>query len=296
MADSHHPALHRRDVRLTEDVWREAESARLVERLVALLRESGIPLLRVNIAYSSLHPELVGFANIWQRGTDRVESLPGTRAYVLSPQVYDRSPFRLVNDGKVAGIRRRLERADWLDDLDVLDEMRAEGATDYVVMTFGSQEGGGGSFTSWTTDRPGGFSTPELVAIAEHTRLLSHVLQSLSARETARTLVNTYVGAQAGARILAGDIVRGRSSNLEAAIWLSEIRDFTVLSGRLPADALLVPLNRHFDALGKDIDRELVLSADFAARCREPTCRLGSHRLRGIPGEHAVFAPDSPSP
>ena len=61
--------------------------------------------------------------------------------------------------------------------------------------------------------------------------------------------------------------------------------DFTVI-GRA------VNLASRLNALGKDIDREIVLSADFAALCREPATLVGSHLLRGMPGEYAVYVPD----
>lgn len=244
-----HPAHKRLGLWLDESIWEETDPARVAARVIAMLRDSGIPLLRVNIAVASLHPELVGFAHIWRRANDKIERLAGDRVFLMSPEIYERSPFHLVDETGVTCVRRRLERSDCVYDFDVLTDMRAEGATDYVVIAIGGSATGDGTFTTWTTDRPGGFTTPELVAIAEHIRMLSHVYAIHSARETARNLVNTYVGRRAGARILAGDIVRGRGTSLEAAIWMSDIRDFTMLSEKLPADDLLALLNAHFDAL-----------------------------------------------
>lgn len=401
MSDSQHPDRHpafdRRNIWLEETVLAEDDPARIAETLIDLLRECDLPLLRVNIAVASLHPEIIGFAHIWSRGTNRIESIAGDRDYFLSPEIYGRSPFRLVAESGASGVRRRLERSDCLVDLDVIDELRAEGATDYVVIAIGNQHAGSGTFTSWTTDRPGGFTTPELVAIAEHTRLMAHLLAALASRQTARNLVTTYIGRRAGARVLAGDIVRGQSSNIEAAIWLSDIRDFTGLSERLPADRLLALLNQHFDmlikpvhghggevlklvgdavlaifpaaieggaeaacaaalaaaqeareasgsaaaepgdeairyavalhfgtvsygnvgasnrldftvigpavnlasrlnALAKDLDRDIVLSQAFAARCPAPAAMLGTYQLRGLAGAHDAFAPTDPRP
>ncbi len=385
MTETTHPVLAQRVFWLGEAIWQEPDPTRLVEQLIDMLRDSGIPLQRVNIAVSTLHPEIVGVARIWKRETDHVESLTGNRGQMLSPEIYDRSPFRLVIEEGAAGIRRRLERDDCLDDLDVLADLRAEGATDYVAIATGSFGSRGGTLCTWTTDRPGGFTTPELVAIAEHARLLGHVLAAHSARETARNLLDTYVGSRARARILDGDIARGRGTSLEAAIWLSDIRDFTALTERLPPDELLALLDAHFDtlikpvqarggevlklmgdavlavfptdieggaeaacmaalaaarearaataqadkpvrhvvalhfgtvtfgnvgasnrldftvigpavnlasrlnSLGKDLDCEIVLSADFAAHIDDPLTSLGRFELRGIAGEHEAF-------
>ena len=66
-------------------------------------------------------------------------------------------------------------------------------------------------------------------------------------RRTATTLLNTYVGNRAGARILAGQIRRGHTDMLHAAIWLSDLRGFTALSDRLPPTDVVDLLNRYFD-------------------------------------------------
>lgn len=397
MHESPHPAWSHREIWLEEAVWQEPNPARIAQRLIDMLCDSGIPLLRVNIAVATLHPELVGFANIWRRSVGRVESFAGDRTEVMAPENWDRSPFRLVDELNVSAARRRLDRDDCLDDLDILADMRAEGATDYVIITQGSSGKGDGTLTTWTTDRPGGFTTPELVAIAEHVRLVSHVYTAIAARKTSRTLIETYIGRRASERILAGNIVRGRSESLEAAIWMSDIRDFTGLSERLPAAELLALLNRHFDSiiapvqerggdalkligdavlavfpgdaeggaaaacaaaldaakaalavsgsaiaddeaerlrfvvalhygtvsygnvgasnrldftvigpavnlasrlngLGKFLDRKIILSDAFAAHCTAPTEDLGRHTLRGLAGQHAVFAPAGAAP
>jgi adenylate cyclase len=66
-------------------------------------------------------------------------------------------------------------------------------------------------------------------------------------RRTATNLLNTYVGRQAGERILAGKIRRGHVEAIRASIWLSDMRGFTSLSERLPTQDLVDFLNRYFD-------------------------------------------------
>ena len=66
-------------------------------------------------------------------------------------------------------------------------------------------------------------------------------------RRTATNLLNTYVGRQAGERILAGKIRRGFVEEIRAAIWLSDMRGFTALSERLPPQDMVDLLNRYFD-------------------------------------------------
>ena len=67
-------------------------------------------------------------------------------------------------------------------------------------------------------------------------------------RRTAENLLETYIGNQAGERVMAGKIRRGDVEAIRAAIWLSDMRGFTTLSERLPPKELIDLLNRYFDA------------------------------------------------
>ena len=64
---------------------------------------------------------------------------------------------------------------------------------------------------------------------------------------TASILLDTYVGNNAGSRILAGQIRRGDTEAIRAAIWLSDMRGFTSLADRLPPQTLVDMLNQYFD-------------------------------------------------
>ena len=66
-------------------------------------------------------------------------------------------------------------------------------------------------------------------------------------RRTAAALLDTYVGNRAGERILAGQIRCRHTEALQAAIWLSDLRDFTSLSDRLSAETVVDILNQYFD-------------------------------------------------
>ena len=60
-------------------------------------------------------------------------------------------------------------------------------------------------------------------------------------------MLDTYVGNRAGERILGGQIRRGHTDTMHAAIWLSDLRGFTALSDRLPAETVVDILNQYFD-------------------------------------------------
>ncbi|MGE5147871.1 MAG: adenylate/guanylate cyclase domain-containing protein, partial [Candidatus Eiseniibacteriota bacterium] len=164
-------------------------------------------------------------------------------------------PFKLMIEQGVAGIRRRLFLPGELNDLSILDDFRKVGVTDYMAL-LGAFGAGGGIFGTWTTDRPGGFTTEELCATAQAFHGLTHILETHMLRSTAVNLLDTYVGRRAGQRILAGEIARGSGEGIGAVVWLSDLRGFTAMSDRLPRHELIGLLNDYFDRLAGPIQQQ----------------------------------------
>jgi adenylate cyclase len=76
---------------------------------------------------------------------------------------------------------------------------------------------------------------------------MARMVEIRSLKRIAINLLDTYVGGQAGARILGGSIRRGNIESIRAAIWLSDMRGFTARADRMPAADLVELLNRYFD-------------------------------------------------
>jgi adenylate cyclase len=100
-------------------------------------------------------------------------------------------------------IRRHLASNDCPMDFQVLAELRSEGATDYVavplVFTDSSIH-----VATWSTQQPGGFTPAQFSALESITMPLTRVAEIRALRRTATNLLDTYVGRQAGERILMG--------------------------------------------------------------------------------------------
>ena len=79
--------------------------------------------------------------------------------------------------------------------------------------------------------------------------VLARLLEREMLRTTAINLLDTYVGRDAGARVLSGRITRGSGETLSAAIWYCDLRDFTGLSERLPQDAVIALLNDYLGTM-----------------------------------------------
>jgi len=124
----------------------------------------------------------------------------------------------------------------------VLDDIRSQGVTDYVAFPLISTNGSVDT-VSWSTHEPAGFSDSDIRSIEKIVPALARVAEVRALRRTATTLLNTYVGE----RILAGQIRRGHTDLLHAAIWLSDLRGFTAISERAPPIIVVDLLNRYFD-------------------------------------------------
>jgi adenylate cyclase len=94
---------------------------------------------------------------------------------------------------------------------------------------------------------PEGFSDRAVGILAAIEDPLARIVEVRGLRRVAVNLLDTYVGGQAGARILAGQIRRGDIEKIGAAIWLSDMRDFTARADRMPPEDLIALLNRYFD-------------------------------------------------
>jgi adenylate cyclase len=213
--------------------------SQLCDRLVAC----GIPLWRVAVFVNTLHPQIIGRRFIWRPGAD-VEISEGRFGLFDTPE-FRENPVARVYATRTA-LRRRLADRSCAMDFPILRDLRAEGVTDYVALPLFFTDGAVHLVTC-TTRQPGGFTGAQIAGIEAIMTPLARVAEIRALRRTASTLLDTYVGHDAGERILAGRIRRGDIEEIHAAIWLSDMRGFTALADRQPPRVLIDLLNRYFD-------------------------------------------------
>jgi adenylate cyclase len=214
----------------------------LVRELCDRVRAQGMPLDRVGFFFWTLHPQYGGVAMFWDGHL--VQVVRGERDVVDSPE-YLHSPIARIMAGERV-IRRRLEEPDCPVDFPVLEELRAEGVTDYVMVevVYGS---GRRNAVSLATRRPGGFGSHDIAEVQRLLHPFALVMETYTLRELGRNLLDTYLGRVSGARVLDGQIRRGDGEEIDAVIWFSDLRDSTALSARLGGRAFLELLNEYFE-------------------------------------------------
>jgi len=214
-----------------------------LKKLCEDLCARGIPLWRVAMFVRTLHPDFFGEAWFWRRGAEVVVQ-QGRHSFRTSDDYLNSPILQTYRAGQP--VRQRLTQPPSTDESSFFGEMRGEGVTDYLAVALAFTDGSLHGI-SWSTKEPGGFTDAQLIALQWVTRPLARLAEIHALRHTAGNLLDAYVGNNAGARILAGQIRRGDADEIRAAIWLSDMRGYTNLSDQLPPQTIVKVLNRYFD-------------------------------------------------
>lgn len=222
---------------------RVAEPTQLIDELCARLVGAAAPLWRMRLYFQTLHPQVAACAFTWTRKQGSTNlCVPHN---IADSDISIGSPIQQVyTTGR--SVRHRLDRLDPEQNHPVLQDLAAADSTDYVVMPLVLSTGQINAFIV-ATDSPGGFSEADIAKFEALVNFLAPIFEVIMTRRIARTLLDTYVGRRTGSKVLDGLIKRGDGETINAALWFSDLRDFTRLTETLPSDRLLAMLNAYFE-------------------------------------------------
>ncbi len=228
-----------RDGRLIEN------TNRFVHQLAHRMIDNGASIDRLMVSLLTLNPQLVATSETWLGSTDVTRTINATHA-IRQTERYIGSPLQAIYETH----RRVHVRLDNLpeDAHRAYTELAEDGFTDYLALPvlFGEKREPGAAIII-NTKRQGGFNEADIESFRQIRDYLAPVLEVHALRHLARSLMNTYVGRRTGAKVLAGMIKRGDADVINAALWFSDLRDFTCLTETLPADQVLGMLNDYFE-------------------------------------------------
>lgn len=226
------------------------------ERAVA----AGLPISRALMLIDTLHPVYEGRVIRWgyEPSQPVVQEygrthLPGGGADLhLSSDVeqtemvarWRASPFfRMLQTGESL-LRRRLTTESEAE-FPVLRDYREAGMTDYVaIIDRFAPEGIVGEmdcfYSSWVTARADGFADAHIAALTRVVPTLALAVKAVALARMTGTLMETYLGRDAGRRVLSGRIMRGVTERIDAVIWFSDLRGFTRITDSAPEE--IIPL------------------------------------------------------
>jgi adenylate cyclase len=231
----------------------------LVEGFCIRAVAGGLPLVRTIAFVDTLHPIHEGRAFRWERDkpeatlteygrtTEGGEAAERWRASVF---------FSMLLSGDSV-LRRRIP-ADGELEFPAFAELREASISDYVaVINRFAEDGAIGEmdcvYSSWMTDRAEGFTDDEIGALKRLTPFLALAIKSASLARIAETLVETYLGRDAGRRVLRGRIERGVTDRIETVLWFSDLRNYTRISETSAPEEIIPLLNDYAEAVVSSI-------------------------------------------
>jgi adenylate cyclase len=222
----------------------------LLEGFCERMVEIGVPIWRGYVSARTLHPTVRGTGCSWRAGE-------GTRRELYIYEEVESEEFRLSPFRHMLGQgqrRMRLRLAEMAAvDFPVVERLRREGGTDYLahIVAFGidGREEKSGVLASWTTRHPRGFSSRDLALLDHMTPRLALALSARLGYEITVNLLDTYVGPEAGRRILDGEIRRGMLQVISAVIFYADLRGFTSMADNSGRHEMVGMLNDYFDCV-----------------------------------------------
>jgi adenylate cyclase len=224
---------------------------KLVDGLCWRVVAAGLPVDRVGMTVALLHPQFSGYGIRWWRDIGESEEALVEHEVTLS-EVYRASPFPpVVERGET--IRVRIEPQANAYPYPVVADLAAQGYTDYIVFPvklqgfIPSNERRRFQACNWATKREGGFTDADIAALSKIVDELASPLAIVTERRIARDLLSVYLGRSIGSRVLSGEIRRGFGDPIRASILATDMRGFTALNDRLPAERIIALLNEWFE-------------------------------------------------
>jgi len=217
--------------------------------------QAGLALSRAVVLVDTLHPIYEGRAFRWRN--DGVEESAvheyGSSNEGEAAANWQSSPFYHLLTSGADEIRRRIAQVDSAD-FPHLDTLKRDGHTDYAALIH--RFAGAGAmgemdcvYSSWTTKHPDGFGDAGMAALRRLVPSLALAIKCASLARIAGTLVEVYLGRDAGRRVLSGRISRGVAEKIRAVLWSSDLRGYTAISDTAPPGEIIPLLNDYADAV-----------------------------------------------
>lgn len=227
----------------------------LVQAFCEKCTAAGLPVARALAFIDTLHPVHEGRIFRWRDDETEEEAVVdyGRSDEGEAAQSWQRSPFYHLLQTGGAELRRRIgfgEPADFT----IIQEMKDLGHTDYIVFvhrfaetaTIGEMDC---VYSAWSTRDPAGFSDDAIAALRRLVPALGLAIKSAALARVADTLMEVYLGRDAGRRVLEGRIRRGVADRIEAALWFSDLRSYTAITDTAKPSEIIPLLNDYAEAV-----------------------------------------------
>ena len=225
----------------------DADLETIVRGCCERLHGAGIPLARVHLSFSVLHPLYRALGFTWRHKEGlQVEGYRHTPDGKTNDR-FKVSPYYHMMKHKLEHLRRKLD-ADAYKEFPIFGDLHKEGLTDYLafVAPFDAAKQQG-MMGSWSTNSREGFSDDEIEALISVQDRLAVAAKMAVRGDVAKSALMTYLGPNAGQRVLSGQIKRGDGETIRAAIVWGDLRNSTAMAEQLGRQVYIDNLNTFFD-------------------------------------------------
>lgn len=233
----------------------------VLKTLVAILKEHGIPVDRVQIPLSKmagfLHPTIQTAILTWTSVDDAIELdivphnwmqlFPGPDS--LQERLKNTPYYAILFEGARA---THYPLTGFLpENIEILTTLRQRGYFDYYALKLLLPENSI-QVVSVATQDPAGFDASRLLQVYSQVEpLVALALYAAYQTSVSAEIAHTYLGDRTGKRVLQGEFLRGVSTSLEAGIMFCDLRGFTRLNQQLGAEKTVEVMNQVFDRIGQ---------------------------------------------
>lgn len=220
------------------------------ERLTA----AGLPLARAHLSFSMLHPLYDASSFTWRRGAEiKIQDFANLRDDV-KPETFAASPYYYLMKNDLDHLRRRLSDMASTE-FPVFKDLHELGITDYLAFVQSFEEPNRGMLGSWATDAKEGFSDDMIKALLRVEGNLAMAARIAVLGQLAENMLTTYIGGDAGKRVLSGQIRRGDGETVRAILVMGDMRGSTHLAEGNSRQTFIDTLNDFFDAIALPFNR-----------------------------------------
>ena len=254
---------------LLEEASAERQMIDLLVKLIRQMKAAGSSVDRLTLHIGTLHPQLVGFAWVWNADDGFCDEVRVADAAVDS-DAYRLNPLQRIVE-TAESIRREPTEPSSQAEFPIMIELAAAGMTDYVAIPLSGLDTR--NVITIATKARGGFAEAEIDSLTRLFKLFALHVQRHSELKISENALGAYLGYGAAAKVLEGAIKRGAGDSIRAVIWISDLRNFTKMSDVLAPADMLVLLNAYFEAMASAV----------AAHGGEILKFIGAGMLAGFP-------------
>ncbi|WP_200341008.1 adenylate/guanylate cyclase domain-containing protein [Rhodovibrio sodomensis] len=223
------------------------------------LRRAAVPVDRAFAGIELIHPLLDGQLYRWDSREGTVSRHDLDR-FDDDQAEWEVSPLAQLHETGSPELRRRVGTNYVEGEFPVVDEAVADGVRDYVAFMLRRQGPhilgeNDMTFLTFATRAADGFSEAALDRLRASVAAISGAMRLATGPRMTYALMETYLGRNAGRRVLRGGIVRGAAEEIQAVLWLSDLHGFTKIADEVDPDQVVPLLNAYAEAQVAAVER-----------------------------------------